>query len=125
VRLVEPSAFTRLSSLGVEEQRVNVVVDIDDPYEKWAALGDGYRVETKTTVYEAGNTLKVPTSALFRHDGEWAAFVVEGGRTHIRRVTILERSAFETQIVDGLSATDTVVVHPSDRVAEGDSERRR
>ena len=80
VRRVEPSGFTKISALGVEEQRVNVVVDFTDPQEAWQALGDGFRVEVRIVVWDSEEALKVPTSSLFREDGEWAVFVVQEGR---------------------------------------------
>ena len=79
VRVVEPSAFTKLSALGVEEQRVNVIIDMDDDRELWSSLGDGYRVEARISVWEGEDVLKVPASAVFRSEEAWATFVVEGG----------------------------------------------
>ncbi len=119
VRLVEPSAFMRISALGVEEQRVNVVIDLDEPRDKWQALGDGYRIEARMVVWEQPNVLRVPAGAVFRHGDGWAVYVVERGRVHLRTVKIGERSESEVQIVDGLQEGAVVVVHPSDRVADG------
>ncbi len=119
VRLVEPSAFTRMSALGVEEQRVNAVIDLDQPYEDWESLGEGYRVEARIEIWSAESVLKVPSSALFRHDAGWAVFVVS---EHVARPTVVEvgrRSGLEAQILAGLTAGDRVIVHPSDRVADG------
>ena len=79
VRLVEPSAFTKISTLGVEEQRVNVIVDLVDPPQQREALGDGFRVEARIVVAEAADVLKAPTSALFRVGDDWAVFRVEDG----------------------------------------------
>ncbi len=119
VRRVEPSGFTKISALGVEEQRVNVVMDFEDPAEAWNALGDGYRVEVRIVIWEAADVVKVPTSALVRQGDEWAVFVVDGDR--IRRVTVAvgQRNAEEAEIQSGLDAGVQVIVHPSDRVVEG------
>jgi HlyD family secretion protein len=119
VRLVEPSAFTRLSALGVEEQRVNVVVDLDEPYEKWSRLGDGYRVEAQIEIYRLAKALKVPENALFRRERAWAAFVVQDGAAEQRTLDVGRRNGREAQILGGLAAGERVVVHPSDRVADG------
>ena len=85
VRRVEPAGFTKISALGVEEQRVNVILDFTDPADAWAALGDAYRVEVRIVEWEAPNVLKVPTSALFREGSEWAVYVVDNG--HVRRTS--------------------------------------
>jgi HlyD family secretion protein len=119
VRRIEPAAFTKLSALGVEEQRVNVLVDVVAPRERWASLGDGFRVEARIVVWEGSNLVKLPTSAIFRHAGGWAAFRVHDGRARLTPVEIGQRSAREVQIKSGLDAGSRVVVHPSDRVADG------
>ncbi len=119
VRMVEPSAFTRLSSLGVEEQRVNVVIDIESPHELWAALGDGYRVEAKIVVWESDAVLAVPASAVFRAEGEWAAYVVEAQVAHLRKLRVGRRSGTEVQVLEGLEPDAVVITHPSDRIEEG------
>ncbi len=119
VVLVEPSAFTKVSSLGVEEQRVNVIIELDDPYERWSALGDGYAVEAAIVVFEDPAAIQVPTSALIRDAEGWAVLVVEDGVVHHRPVTIGRRGARSVQIVDGVATGETVVVHPSDRVRDG------
>lgn len=118
VRRVEPSGFTKISALGVEEQRVNVVMDFADPAEAWNALGDGYRVEVRIVIWEAADVVKVPTSALVRQGDAWAVFVVDGNR--IRRVTVAvgQRNAEEAEIQSGLEAGAQVVVHPNDRVVD-------
>jgi HlyD family secretion protein len=119
VKRVEPSAFTRISALGVEEQRVNVRIGLVDPRSKWQALGDGYRVEARIVVWEAPDVVQVPNSAVFRHDGDWALFVIEGDRARLTRVEIGERTARDAQIVRGVEAGQRVVVHPSDSVRDG------
>ena len=119
VRLIEPSAFTRVSALGVEEQRVNVVLDLQDPPTVWSALGDGYRVEARIVVWEQESVLQVSSSALFRHDGAWAAWAVEGGRAKRRTVTVGRQGGLVTEIVGGLRAGQKAIEHPSDSVEEG------
>lgn len=125
VRVVEPSAFTRMSALGVEEQRVNVIVDLDEPRETWALLGDGYRVEARIIVWSEADVLKVPASAVFRHGDGWAAFRVVDGKARLTPVEIGRRTGLEVQITSGLERGDTVVVHPSDRVVDGVSVEER
>jgi HlyD family secretion protein len=131
VRRVEPSGFTKVSALGVEEQRVDVVVDFADPRAAWRQLGDGYRVELAIVVWQDEDVVQVPTSALFRRpdggedldaagDGEpWAVFVVEDGTAHRRDVTIGRKTGLRAQVLSGLEPGETVVVHPSDAVEEG------
>lgn len=119
VRVVEPSAFTKLSALGVEEQRVNVIVDLDDDRRLWSTLGDGYRVEARISVWEGEDVLKVPASAVFRSEEAWATFVVEGGTAVLRRVDIGESNGLETEVLSGLEEGDTVIAYPSDSVRDG------
>lgn len=119
VRRVEPSGFLKVSALGVEEQRVNVVLGIEDSPDTWRSLGDGYRVEVRVVLWEESNVLKVPTSALFRHGADWAVFAVEDGRAHLKAVTVGERTGVEAEVRGGLTEGERVVVHPSDSVAEG------
>lgn len=119
VRVVEPSGFMKVSALGVEEQRVNVVIDFEDPPDARPALGDAYRVEVRVVVWEAKDTLKVPTSALFRHGQSWAVFVADGGRARLREVEIGRRNGLTAQVLKGLEAGTRVVVHPADTLADG------
>ncbi|HEX8951648.1 MAG TPA: HlyD family efflux transporter periplasmic adaptor subunit, partial [Polyangia bacterium] len=123
VRRIEPSAFTRLSALGVEEQRVNLLVDLTSPPAAWAALGDGYRVEAHVEVWSAPDVLQVPTSALFRQDGGWALFRVDGGVAHLVPVEIGQRTAQRAEIVRGVAAGQRIVVYPSDRLRDGSKVR--
>lgn len=120
VRLVEPAAFLKISALGVEEQRVNVVVDFVTPYEQRRNLGDNFRVEARIVVWEASQALKVPAGALFRRGQNWAAFVLAGGRAELRRVQVGRSSGSEMQILDGLKAGEEVILYPGDRVHEGE-----
>jgi HlyD family secretion protein len=119
VRLVEPSAFQRLSALGVEEQRVNVVIDLVAPRDAWKALGDGYRVEAHITVWQSDAAIQVPASAVFRSDAGWAVYRVDGERARLQPVTIGHRNDHVVEIADGLTPGARVVVHPSDRVRDG------
>jgi len=116
VRRVEPSGFTKVSALGVEEQRVNVIADLAEPN---PALGDGYRFEAMIVVWEGPGVLQVPASALFRQAGEWNVFVVEGSRARRRDVTAGQRGGFSAEIREGLAPGETVVLYPSDRLADG------
>jgi HlyD family secretion protein len=119
VRRVEPSGFTKISALGVEEQRVNVIVDFTDDPAAWQALGDGYRVEVRVIVAAREQALKVPTSSLFREGDAWAVYRVVDGHARRTPVQIGERSGLEAEVTDGLSEGDQVVVYPSDAVTDG------
>lgn len=116
VRTVSPTAFTRVSALGVEEQRVNVVADL---LSTSARLGEGYRVEARIVTWERPSVLKVPASALFRHGAGWRVFVVEAGRAHPRDVAIGHRGESEAEVLGGLRAGAQVILYPSDRVDDG------
>jgi HlyD family secretion protein len=115
VRRVEPSGFTKVSALGVEEQRVNIVGDLDETPPQ---LGDGYRVEAQVVLWE-GTALKAPASALFQDGDQWRVFVARGGRVRSRPVQIGHRNPFEVEITGGLAAGDSVVRHPTDQLADG------
>lgn len=119
VRRVEPSGFMKVSALGVEEQRVNVILDLVEPWEQWQALGDGYRVEVRVLVWQADDVLKVPTSSLFRDGDVWAVLTVEDGIAHRVHVELGQRNGREAEVRSGLSAGQAVVVHPGDRVSDG------
>ena len=119
VRTVEPTGFTKVSALGVEEQRVRVIADLASPPEAWQRLGDGYRVEASFIVWESADALIVPASALFRRDDGWAVFAVEGGRARERAVTPGHGSGLLTEAVAGLEEGTTVIVHPGDAIADG------
>jgi HlyD family secretion protein len=125
VRRVEPSGFMKVSALGVEEQRVNVVIDFADPVAAWKRLGDGYRVEVRVVIWQADDILKVPTSALFRRGEEWAAFAMDGGRARLRTLTLGQRNGLEAEVRAGLAAGDAVILHPSDSLTEGSRVRSR
>jgi HlyD family secretion protein len=119
VRRIEPAGFTKISALGVEEQRVNVILDFVDPASAAAVLGDGYRVEVRVVLWEASDVLRLPTSALFREAEAWAVYVIEDGRARRRAVEVGHQSPEEAEVLSGLSPGDRVVLHPSDTLAEG------
>jgi HlyD family secretion protein len=122
VRTVEPFGFTKTSALGIEEQRVNVIVDlIDRPRD----LGDGYRVDVRIVVWENSDVLKIPASALFRNGDTWNVFVVDGGVARLRQVQVGHRNALEAEIKDGLHEGDEVVLHPSNDINDGVAITRR
>lgn len=125
VQRVEPSAFTKISALGVEEQRVNVVIELTSPREQWVALGDGFRVEAHIRVWREDDVMRIPSSALFRHEEGWAVYVVEGEQARLRVVEVGRRNGFEAQITEGLEPGAMVVVHPSEQVQDGVSVRVR
>ena len=119
VRRVEPSGFTKISALGVEEQRVNVIVDLEEDRETWSSLGDGYRVEVRIVVWRAEDVVKVPTSSLFRHEGGWAVYKVENDTAVRQAIEVGQRSGLEAAVLRGLAAGDQIVVYPSEAVADG------
>lgn len=125
VRVVEPSGFTKISTLGVEEQRVWVIADLVDPLEQRRTLGDGFRVEARVVIDEARNVLKIPTSALFRAGNESAVFRVEKNIAHVQQVKVGRQNGLDAEIVEGLSEGDQVVLHPSDQIEEGVKVRQR
>ena len=119
VRLVEPYGFLKVSALGVEEQRVRVIVDPVDPPAAWATVGHGYRVEAAVTVWSAGAVVRAPVAALFRDRGQWAVFRVEGGRARLRRVEIGQTNGDAAEVRSGLAPGDRVVLHPGQSVVDG------
>lgn len=125
VRRVEPYGVTRLSALGIEEQRVDVVIDLTDPFERWKRLGHGYKVEASIVLWRGDDVLQVPVAALFRKGPDWATFVVENGRAQLGPVEIGERSERSARVLGGLEPGDRVVVYPSDRVTDGARVRPR
>ncbi len=119
VRVIEPFGFTKLSALGVEEQRVNVIIDIEEPPQKWAALGDGYRVEARVILVERLQTLKVLAGALFNTEDGHALFQVRDGVAHELQVKVGVRNGLEAEVLSGLNEGDEVIVHPGDNVKDG------
>ena len=119
VRVVEPAGFTKVSALGVEEQRVRVLVDIVSPPDQWASLGDGYRVEAAFVLWEGKRLLLAPTSALFRRGDGWALYVADDGRARLKEVTIGQRNGLSAEIRSGLNAGDRVIAHPDEKILDG------
>jgi HlyD family secretion protein len=125
VRRVEPSGFTKISALGVEEQRVNVLLDFAEPVAAMAALGDGYRVEVRVVTWENPNVLKVPSGALFREADAWAVYKIDGDRARKTAVTIGQQTGQEAELLSGLQEGDRVVLHPGDSLVDGSRVRAR
>jgi HlyD family secretion protein len=119
VRLVEPSGFTKISALGVEEQRVYVVADFTDPIEKRATLGDSYRVEARVVIWENASALRAPAGGLFQRAGSWQAFALEGGRARVRTVRVGRSNGVESEVLEGLREGEELVVYPGDKVSDG------
>jgi HlyD family secretion protein len=119
VRRVEPVGFTKISALGVEEQRVRVRADLTSPREQWQGLGDGYRIEAEFILADLPRVLLVPRGALVRQGSGWAVYVDVGGVAELRPVEIGRQSALSVEVLGGLVAGEAVVVHPDDRVVVG------
>lgn len=119
VRRVEPFARTKVSALGIEEQRVNVRINLTEPRERWRRLGHGYRVQPSIVVWETNNAVQVPQSALFRDGEHWAVFTVEAGVARLRRVAVGQRNDTHVQILSGVEPGERIVLHPSDRIVDG------
>ncbi len=125
VRTVEPAGFTKISALGVEEQRVLVIADITSPSGLWERLGDGYRLEASFLLWESDDVLQVPASALFRYGDGWAVFAQEGGKAKRRAVEVGHRNGLVAQILSGLKEGEMVITHPSDQIGDGTRVRKR
>jgi len=119
VRVVEPIGFTKVSALGVEEQRVLIISDLTSPSQEWQSLGDGYRVEAKFVLWHKESVLQVPASSLFRYGEGWAVFVVDDQRARRREVKVGQRNGLAAQISDGLEEGDTIINHPTDEIEDG------
>lgn len=119
VRTVEPAGFTKVSSLGVEEQRVLVIADLTSPAEEWRGLGDGFRLDANFILWEGDEVLQVPASALFRTEEGWALFAIEKGRARLRDVETGHRNGLAVEILAGVSAGMNVVAHPDDVIEDG------
>jgi HlyD family secretion protein len=118
-RRLEPAAFTKISTLGVEEQRVNVLVDILSPPEQWARLGDAYQVDVQITVFAQDDATIIPAGALFRRGESWNVYVAKDGRAELRHIELLRRSGRFAAVASGLTPEEEVIIYPSDRVAPG------
>ena len=119
VRNIEPVGFTKISALGVEEQRVLIITDFISPKEQWQRLGDGYRVDAQFMLWHEDDVLQVPASSVFRYNEGWAVFVIENHRARLRDVKIGQRNGLVVQILEGLQEEQQVINHPSDQVEDG------
>jgi HlyD family secretion protein len=119
VRMVEPLGFTKVSALGVEEQRVNVILDLDVPPAGRSQLGAGYRVQAEIEIWRSPDAVIAPVSALFREQGKWTVFVVSQGRAYSRKVEIGRRNDLVAEVLAHLEPGEQVIVHPTDKLAEG------
>ena len=119
VSKIEPAAFTKVSALGIEEQRVNVVLEFTEPLDRIRTIGDGFRIDAHIVTFRSDTAVKVPVGALFRSGMQWAVFVVDGNRAHLRVIDVARRNAREAMVDHGLAAGDEVIVYPSDAVHDG------
>jgi HlyD family secretion protein len=119
VKRIEPTGFTKVSALGIEEQRVKTILDFAEPPERWRRLGHGYRVVARITVWRGDSVTLVPISALFRKGDDWAVFVESGRRAEMRVVQIGERNLRDARVIAGLTEGERVILHPGDRVQDG------
>jgi len=119
VRRVEPTGFKKISALGIEEQRVNVRLDLLDPYTQWRSLGHDFRVFVRVKIWEGSDILQVPLSALFRVQDKWAVFVFENGLATQKIIEINHRNTRFAEIIKGLSKGDKVVLHPNNEISDG------
>lgn len=125
VQRIEPFGFTKVSALGIEEQRVNIIIDLVAPHSHWQRLGHGFRVEASIEIWQQPQVLKVPTSALFRQGNDWAVFIVDKDIAKIRTVQIGRNNGQFAQVEGGLTAGNVVVLHPSERIEHGTRIRER
>lgn len=119
VERVEPSAVTKVSALGIDEQRVKVILGLTSPVENWSQLGHGFRVITRITLWREDDVLTIPVGALFRDGTDWATYVLRDGQAQVQAITLGERNESLAQVLDGLQPGDRVILHPSDLVADG------
>ncbi len=119
VRVVEPSAFTKISALGIEEQRVNVVIDVISPDGQWRSVGDGYHVDARIVTFQADDVVQVPVGALFRDGKAWAVFTVSDGHARKRVIHMGRRSGVTALIEAGIKPGEQVIMYPSDAVQDG------
>ncbi|MEE9494657.1 MAG: HlyD family efflux transporter periplasmic adaptor subunit [Gammaproteobacteria bacterium] len=120
VRLIEPSGFTKISALGVEEQRVRIIIDIASPSDQWERLGDSYRVNAKFILWQEENVLQIPDNALFRYNDSWAVFIANSNKeAELRQVKPGKRSGLRAQILSGLEEGELIITHPDERIQQG------
>lgn len=119
VNHVEPSAFTKISALGVEEQRVYVIGDLLEPVERRKTLGDGYRVEARIVIWEEEDVVRLPAGALFRHEEGWAAFESVKGKAVLRKLKVGRINGLEAEVEEGIEPGALVIMHPTDEIGDG------
>jgi len=119
VERIQPSARTRVSALGIDEQRVEVILSLEGDPTEWQALGHGFRVIARITLWQGEGVLSIPVGALFRDGSDWAAFVVRDGRARLARITLGERNEVHAEVLSGLGPGDRVIQHPSDLITDG------
>ncbi len=119
VRRIEPFGFTKISALGIEEQRVKVLIELTDPQQQWERLGHGYRVQARIILDKTMDVLRVPQAALFRDGERWAVFVMEADTAQLRHVELGLQNGLDAEIVAGLQGGERVVLQPGDRVTDG------
>ena len=122
VRLIEPYAFTKISALGIEEQRVNVLIEIDGSGRR---LGHGFRVRTDIIVWSATDIIRVPMTALFKSGPEWSVYRLQRGRARLTKIQVDHMNGHAAEIVSGLGQGDLVIEHPSRNIADGVKVKRR
>ena len=125
VRTVEPVGFTKISALGVEEQRVLVIADITSEPAQWESLGDGYRVEAEFILWQSDDVLQIPASALFRFNDGWALFVMQNAKAIRREVKVGQRNGLSAEILEGLTEGETVITHPDNTIEDGVAVKQR
>jgi len=125
VRTVEPVGFTKISALGVEEQRVLVISDLTSPTDQWQRLGDGYRVEASFILWQQDDVLTIPTSSLFRHGDDWAVFAIDGDTARLTKVKLGHRNGLHAQVLEGLNQGQQVITHPGESIEDGVAVRIR
>ena len=119
VHNIEPFGFTKTSALGIDEQRVNVIIEFTDPSEKWNRLAHGYQVDARVVLWESDNVMKIPLTALFRDGEEWAVYVEQENRAKLQHVKLGQRNGLEAEILDGLNSDTYVISHPSNQIING------
>ena len=119
VRRIEPAGFTKVSALGIEEQRVRVILDFTDEPDEWGRLGHAFRIVARIVVWRSEDELLVPLGALFRRGEDWTVFIVEDGRAMSRKIEIGQRNVRAAQVLSGLKEGEQVVLHPSDQIEDG------
>ena len=125
VSRIEPDGFSKVSALGIEELRVRTLIELADPPERWAALGNDFRVIVHITLWSTEKALSVPVAALFRRGDDWAVFVLRDGLARATPIKIGQRNERSAEILSGLAEGDQVVLHPSDRILDGTSVTQR